>query len=134
MPGGDPSYITVPPVQQWRNHYLFLVPNKYAFDFLLLAVPASARLMYDSLPLESVLPRCEYEPIGFLGQDDPVEYQAVRCPLSMPSPEGDGLQDDGVHLLESVHGEPFGLVVYGFDSYVSYGYPGGSNVNLINVP
>jgi hypothetical protein len=89
--------------------------------------------MYDNLLLETVL-ECEYEPIGTMnnGEED-VEYQAVRCPLSLPSPAGPGLQDDGVHTLESANGEPFGLVVWGFDSYVSYGYPGGTNVALINV-
>ena len=39
-PGGDPSMIVVPPVEQWRSSYLFLVPNKYAFDSLLIAAPA----------------------------------------------------------------------------------------------
>ncbi len=133
VPGGDPSFILVPPVQQWRNNYLFLVPNKYAFDFLLLAVPKDAVIMYDNLLLETVL-ECEYEPIASLdvGEEE-VEFQAIRCPLSDPSPAGPGLQDDGVHTLSSANGEPFGLVVWGFDSYVSYGYPGGTNVALINI-
>ncbi len=132
-PGGDPSFILLPPVQQWRDHYLFLVPNKYAFDFLLIAAPVGADILYDSLPLGSVLD-CEHEPIGTLSDGEvETEYQALRCPLSMPTPDGPGLQDDGVHTLESSGGEPIGLVVWGFDSYVSYGYPGGSNVALINL-
>jgi hypothetical protein len=133
VPGGDPSFILVPPVQQWRNNYLFLVPNKYAFDFLLLAAPADAVIMYDNLLLDTVL-ECEYEPIASLDiGEEVVEFQAIRCPLSDPSPAGPGLQDDGVHTLSSVGGQPFGLVVWGFDSYVSYGYPGGTNVALINI-
>jgi hypothetical protein len=132
-PGGDPSFILVPPVQQWRTSYLFLVPNKYAFDFLLLAVPVGETLIYDGLPLETVLD-CEYEPIGMLMDgDQTTEYQAIRCPLSMPTPNDPGLQDDGVHQLESSGGGAFGLVVWGWDSFVSYGYPGGTNVALINV-
>jgi hypothetical protein len=132
-PGGDPSFILVPPVQQWRDSYLFLVPNKYAFDFLLLAVPADAVIFYDGLLLETVL-ECEYEPIGTLSDGEvDTEYQAIRCPLSLPNPAGPGLQDDGVHTLTSASGEAFGLVVWGFDSYVSYGYPGGANVALINI-
>jgi len=132
-PGGDPSYIVIPPVQQWRDSYLFLVPNKYAFDFLLIAVPADVHVLYDDLPLETVLD-CEYEPIGTLTLgDEQQEYVAIRCPLSMPNPDGPGLQDDGVHSLRSASGEPIGLVVYGWDSYVSYGYPGGTNVALINL-
>ncbi len=134
-PGGDPSYIWVPSVEQWRSSYLFLVPNKYAFDTLLIAAPATARLRFDHIPIENVL-TCEYEPMGSLptgpgGVD--VEYVAMRCPLSYPTPTGPGLQDDGVHLLESIGGEPVGLVVWGWDSFVSYGYAGGTNVDLINV-
>lgn len=131
-PGGDPSFILVPPIEQWRNSYLFLVPNKYAFDFLLIAAPTTAKIVYDGIPLEGVLP-CEYELIGAIGQGaDRVEYQAIRCPLSAPEANGGGLQDDGVHTLESLGGDPFGLIVWGWDSYVSYGYPGGANVQLIN--
>jgi hypothetical protein len=134
-PGGDPSYMVVPPVEQWRTEYLFLVPNKYAYDYLLIAAPADAELRYDQIPLDHVL-LCEYEPIGTLPTgpgDTPEEYVAIRCPLSMPTPEGPGLQDDGVHFLETTNNRPFGLMVWGWDSFVSYGYPGGSNVEPINL-
>lgn len=132
-PGGDPSFILIPPVQQWRESYLFLVPNKYAFDFLLIAAPIDADILYDGLSLDTVLD-CEYEPIGTLTDgDEETEYMGIRCPLSMPTIDGPGLQDDGVHTLETTNGAPIGLVVYGWDSFVSYGYPGGSNVALINV-
>jgi hypothetical protein len=132
-PGGDPSFILIPPVEQWRDRYLFLVPNKYAFDFLLIAAPITAELTYDGVDLSFALD-CEYEPIGTLEDSgETIEYMAIRCPLSYPTPDGDGLQDDGVHLLESTNGDSFGLVVYGWDSYVSYGYPGGANVALINI-
>jgi hypothetical protein len=42
-----------------------------------------------------------------------------------------GVQNDGVHSLRS--DEPAGLMVYGFDAFVSYGYPGGSNLEEIIV-
>ncbi len=135
-PGGDPSMILVPPVQQWRDKYVFLVPNKYAFDFLLISAPASTTIRYDGLDLETVLDRCEYEPIGKLPSlSGDVEYQAIRCPLSDPNPDNPSdpsFQDDGRHTLESADGQPFGLVLYGWDRYVSYGYPGGTNVEIIN--
>jgi IgGFc binding protein len=134
-PGGDPSLIWLPPVEQWRNRYLFLVPNKYAFDFLLIAAPASARLVYDNIPIDDVL-TCEREPIGTQVPSSggpPVEYLAIRCQLSYPMPGGPGLQDDGAHSLTSAGGQDFGLIVWGWDSFVSYGYPGGSNVTRINI-
>ena len=75
--------------------------------------------------------------------ETPTTYQIYRCPLSAPDIIGPrdvepGEQNDGVHEIRSVDpatgkpGLPFGLVVYGFDAYVSYGYPGG--LNLIAVP
>ncbi|HTM19303.1 MAG TPA: IgGFc-binding protein, partial [Kofleriaceae bacterium] len=132
-PGGDPSYMLIPPVQQWRDDYLFLVPNKYAFDYLLIAAPTGVDILYDEAPLDDAL-ACEHEPIGTLSLDaGDLEFNAIRCQLSYPTPDGPGIQDDGVHSLRSVGGEPIGLVVWGWDSFVSYGYPGGTNVALINV-
>lgn len=133
-PGGDPSFILIPPLQQWRSDYLFLVPNKYAFDFLLIAAPIDVDLLYDGIPIDNVL-SCEQEPISTLvdGNGEETEYMGLRCQLSYPLPMGGGTQDDGVHSLESVDGQEFGLVVYGWDSFVSYGYPGGTNVGLINL-
>ena len=65
------------------------------------------------------------------------EFVAIRCPLSAPESadlKNPIYQNDGRHVLESVDGQTFGLVVWGWDSFVSYGYPGGSNVERINVP
>ena len=42
LPGGDPSLIIVPPVEQWRSEYVFLTPNKYAFDFVQIVARPSA--------------------------------------------------------------------------------------------
>jgi hypothetical protein len=134
-PGGDPSTILVPPIEQWRNNYLVLIPDKYAFDSLLLAAPSTARLRIDGVALEDAYD-CDYQPAGDLplgvGGTD-LRYIAIRCMLSQPTTTGPGIQNDGVHYLESAGGEPFGLIVWGWDSYVSYGYPGGSNVSPINL-
>jgi hypothetical protein len=134
-PGGDPSSITIPPVEQWRSNYLILIPDKYNFDSLLLAAPSTARLRYDGMALEDALD-CEFQPAGTLanGPDGAdLQYVAIRCMLSHPTTTGPGTQDDGVHYLESAGGEHFGLVVWGWDSFVSYGYPGGTNVSPINL-
>jgi hypothetical protein len=136
VPGGDPSFAMIPPIEQWRRKYVFLVPNKYVFDFLMIAMPVGTRLRYDGLPLADALPRCEYKSAGFLSNGSEMkEYVAIRCPLSMPDaadPTNPANQDDGRHTLESEDGEAFGLVVWGWDRFVSYAYPGGSNVDVIN--
>ena len=38
---------------------------------------------------------------------------------------------EGSHTIHS--DKPMGIVVYGWDSYVSYGYPGGMNIESIYV-
>jgi hypothetical protein len=43
LPGGDPALIMVPPVEQWRSDYVFLTPNKYAFDFVQIVARPDAR-------------------------------------------------------------------------------------------
>ena len=137
VPGGDPSFTVLPPVEQWKDKYVFLVPNKYVFDFLLLSMAKGTKIFYDNLPLEEALPRCEYASAGEIpdAAGGMQEYISVRCPLSLPiatNPGNPALQDDGRHTLRSKGGAPFGLVVYGFDRFVSYAYPGGANIDIIN--
>ncbi len=141
LPGGDPSFTLLPPVEQYRTDYNFLVPNKYAFDFLLIAAPVDTAITYDGGPLP---PECSKESAGTVTVDGKeVEFEATRCPLSAPmiltgpsappAPKNvlPGAQDDGAHTLSG--DKPFGLIVYGFDSFVSYGYPGGADLRAINV-
>ena len=37
---------------------------------------------------------------------------------------------DGVHFIRS--SEPVSVIVYGYDQYVSYGYPGGLNLDVVD--
>jgi hypothetical protein len=138
-PGGDPSSMMIPPIQQWRNKYVFLVPNKYAFDFLLIAMPSTSSLRFDGDDLLTAIPRCEVASAGRLAlavNAPTTELVALRCPLS--DPRADDLldparQNDGRHVLESQDGQPFGLIVWGWDNHVSYGYPGGTDVRALNI-
>jgi hypothetical protein len=150
LPGGDPSFILLPPVEQFRKEYLFLTPDKYAFDFIAVATPAGNKITLDGRPLVDgwspglgMKLRCTRSAVGKLrrpGDKHDTEFEAVKCQLSFPkvlpdkSPPDNlarGEQDDGVHRL--VAEQPVGLVVYGFDAFVSYGYPGGTDLALINL-
>jgi len=150
LPGGDPSFILLPPVEQFRKDYLFLTPNKYAFDFIMVAAPQGAKITLDGRELKSGCDStkgkklcCTKSDVGkVLRPKEKVEthYDAYKCQLSFPTikpgqtpPDNlaEGEQNDGVHRL--VSNQPVGLVVYGFDAYVSYGYPGGTDLELINV-
>ncbi len=71
-------------------------------------------------------------------EDDPVpDYVVYRCQLSFPevtpapsSQTLDGEQNDGVHTIEAT--APVGVVVYGFDRFVSYAYVGGLDQKVLN--
>ena len=150
LPGGDPSFILLPPVEQFRKDYLFLTPDKYAYDYLLIAAPHGAVLLLDGRRLKAGCDSttgkklcCTVSSVGSVqraGETTKTQYDAYKCQLSFPKviagktpPDNleDGLQDDGVHRLKS--DKAVGLVVYGFDAYVSYGYPGGTDLALINI-
>jgi hypothetical protein len=124
LPGGDPSLSFVPPTEQWRSDYVLLTPDKYSFDFLVIAAPRDAHVFLDRQPVDEKL--CEAQAI-------PPSYVAYRCQLSFPviDPENPrtvqpGRQNDGVHHLQA--DVPVGVMAYGFDAYVSYAYAGGTEL------
>jgi hypothetical protein len=136
-PGGDPDLIVVPPIQQYRRDYVFLTPDKYAFDFVTIMAERTANVLLDGKPLPdtcttSSADGVEREP----GEAEP-DRVIHRCQLSFPrvtrAPNSKvlpGDQDDGVHTI--VADRDVGIIVYGFDKFVSYAYVGGLNLDVIN--
>jgi IgGFc binding protein len=138
LPGGDPSFILLPPVQQWRSRYVFLTPDKYAFDFVVIiaAEDNPVLLDYEALGTECTTHRAQCDSYP----DIRTEMKVHRCQLGfpliiegLPPPDNidPNLQNDGYHVASA--NEPFGLIVYGFDKHVSYGYAGGTDLKRINV-
>jgi hypothetical protein len=141
LPGGDPSLTFVPPIEQWRTDYVLLTPDKYNFDFLTLTAPTDAHLYLDGSPLDSTV--CEVAPADGLtapmrGSDTP-PFLVYRCQLSFPVIDptsatmlvSPGRQNDGVHHVQA--DLPVDVIAYGFDTYVSYAYAGGTQLTEINV-
>ena len=137
-PGGDPSLISVPPVDQYRSDYVFLTPLYYAFDFLTIIAPAQASILLDGMPLD---PRaCSVGPADGVMRgmhDPPPDTLVYQCQLSFPDVIGlpnvrvtAGVQHDGFHTLQGTM--PISLLVSGFDLYVSYAYPGGLNLRPLH--
>lgn len=139
LPGGDPSFIMVPPLEQWRDYYVFLTPDKYAFDFITLAARQGTHIELDYQPLANF--DCIRRPAACTTRVDPgFQYDIFHCQLSFPRiypdrPAGQnvdpGSQNDGYHVLRA--DQPVMLLVSGFDKHVSYGYVGGMNMQRINV-
>ncbi len=142
LPGGDPSLVIVPPTQQYRKDYVFLTPDKYAFDFLVVTAPPQARVTIDGRDMGEL--GCD---VAWANGGGPSlvpgvpEARVHRCQLSFPfidaslPPEQGvfpGTQNDGVHRV--VSDRNIGLIVYGFDERVSYGYAAGTQLEVIAVP
>jgi hypothetical protein len=146
LPGGDPSLLIVPPIEQFRSTYVFLTPDKYAFDFVRVIARADASILFDGEALDA-LDGCETLPItlpdGLGTAPDSVgelaqSWVVHSCQLSFPRIDPDqsapasvslGLQNDGVHRI--VASSPVGVLVDGFDSFVSYAYAAGTELEFI---
>jgi hypothetical protein len=129
LPGGDPSLTFVPPIEQWRNEYVVLTPDKYAFDFLVMTAPTGSSIYLDGLPVDGKV--CE--------QGSMPGFVVYRCQLSFPTIDPfktgrdaikDGRQNDGVHRIVADY--PLSILVYGFDAFVSYAYAGGEEFIDLN--
>jgi hypothetical protein len=136
-PGGDPSIIAVPPVEQYRSEYVFLTPLYYAFDFVTIVAAADTLILLDEEPLDPA--RCSSAPadgIVRMPGEAPPTWLVYRCQLSFPDVIGlpnvrieAGDQDDGYHTLRAT--DRVSIVVSGFDRFVSYAYAGGLNLDPI---
>ena len=142
LPGGDPSFIVIPPIEQFRPNYVFLTPDKYAFDFIRVSAPANTKILLDGQEL-STLAGCHTDSGDGLTdaqRGQPPSYQVHTCQLSFPvidpgldAPDNlkPGLQNDGVHRIDADFA--VGVLVDGFDSFVSYGYAAGTDLRDIAV-
>lgn len=143
LPGGDPSLTFIAPVEQWRNEYVLLTPDKYAFDFVVVTAPSGAQVFLDGQRIDGTV--CTLDPADGLtekmrGTKD-APFVVYRCQLSFPVVDSTkpppstgfgntGRQNDGVHRVQSDY--PVGVLVYGFDAFVSYAYAGGTELKDID--
>jgi len=141
FPGGDPSLVIIPPIEQFRNDYVFLTPDKYSFDFVTILAPKATEILFDGAPFDADACERAYIPptkSPVTGQIQGEGFDVWRCQLSFPlyddtRPAGkqltSGRQNDGVHRLQA--SRPVGLIAYGFDAYVSYAYAGGTQLEAL---
>ncbi len=108
---GDANITPLVPVEQYRNDYIFYVPQTYTYDYIHVTAPLDAKLMLDGapVPMTSAL-----RPIGTTA------FGRAIVPLKMP----------GNHRITA--DKPFGLIGYGYSYATSYSYAGGLNLERIN--
>ncbi len=117
--GGDPSMILFPPYQQYRESYIFLVPDTFSANYVVIAMPTSTSVELDHMDVNTDEFRslCTYEDVGAI---DGTMYIAATCPVT-----------GGPHRIDA--SLPVGIMVYGYYNVGSYGYAGGSNLTRINL-
>jgi hypothetical protein len=101
----DPLEAIVPPLEQYLAGYTVSTPaTQISINYINLVVPDAA---IGSVTLDGVvIPGGDYTPIGLTG------FSGTAQKIDL-----------GSHTLAGPL--PFGVLSYGFDSYDSYGYPGG---------
>jgi len=109
---GDPSLTYIPPIEQGRKDYVFLVPPTYEKNYVVIVREQGTTVEVDgALPIG-----CEIEEIGKLKG---TTWEALRCDL-----------DSGVHTLKAE--QPVTVLEYGYGVTGSIAYVAGSDYRLIN--
>ncbi len=117
---GDPAMTTVPPTDQYRAEYTFLTPQSYFVQYVNVVHPPGAIIELDGITMgpagmgSGQLPELvvDDQPIG---RGDAWRLSTIKVSA-------------GNHQILSMTGDTFGLMVYAYDDYVSYAYPGGMNL------
>jgi len=108
----DPFMMLIPPYEQFLGNYTIATPaSGFQKNFVNIVAPNAA---VGSIKLNGVtIPAGSFSPIGSSG----FSGAQVDIPL-------------GTHTINGTN-LPFGVFVYGFDSYDSYGYPGGQSLSAV---
>ena len=104
-PIGDPSMLLDVATSQYLDEYVFLVPDKYALNYITIIAPAATEVKLDGSALGAV---------AFVAVPEST-WQVARLAIGA-----------GTHVLAA--DKKVGLFVYGYDDDVSYGYPGGAGL------
>ena len=125
---GDPAFLLAIPVAQWRDQYVFLTPTKYSINYISIAAPIAkpgepeVEVTFDEQPIA---------PDQWVNITKDFKFARLYV-------------DAGPHRVTAkpwkdasgeVHSRQIAVDVYGFDQYVSYGYPAGLDLKeLVSEP
>ena len=121
---GDPETVNLMPPKQFLKSYLFITDPTYGNTNLVFLQGKGADGLYHDVKLDCIdVPLTGWQPIGSSG------YQFTRVDVQLGG-RNVGNCNNGKHTASS--DEPFGITVWGWDSWVSYAYPAGASVKPIN--
>ncbi len=106
---GDPAFLLAIPTEQWRTSYVFLTPTKYAFNYITLAAPLDAEVKLDG----KLLAPDYWKKVS-------KDFKWTRLFVA-----------EGVHRVSA--SKAVSVEVYGWDQYVSYGYPAGLDLKDLGI-
>ena len=116
---GDPFMMVIPPVEQYKNNYTFVSQSRFA-NFLTITVPAKF-----------------YNPSMIFLNGTALTTTGLWIPIYCSNVDICGyatqtsISAGTSHIYHENPNAVFGAVVYGFEFYVSYGYPAGMELDSI---
>ncbi len=120
---GDEEYVNILPPAQFLNKYVFFTDPTYATSNLVFTRVKTGSGFQD-VTLDCAGTLKGWKPVGSTGQYEVTNIDLVRDKAP------NGKCDNGPHNASSAG--PFGIMVWGLDTYSSYAYPAGGNIAPIN--
>lgn len=120
---GDEEFVIAFPPGQFLGEYVFFTDPAYPTTSLVV-VRARGEDGFAPVVVDCLGELSGFAPIGAGGDYEWVAVDLVRAGV------GAGACTNGRHVASS--GAPFGLVVWGLDSYSSYAYPAGGNARQLS--
>ena len=125
---GDEDFVPLVPPAQFLSEYVFFTDPTYSTTTIDLVRTKTGTIFQD------VMVDCLGNVTGWQPIDSAGQYEYARVDLLRAVPPGTmpdaGGCTNGRHVASSR--SPFGLVVYGLDTYSSYGYPAGGNAAVLS--
>ncbi len=122
---GDEEMVVVPPPVQFLSHYVFFTDPTYATTSFALVRVADTSGAFHAVHIDCLGDVGGWQPVGSDGRYEVTTVDLVRA--FMPGAPG---CDNGRHVADSTG--PFGIMVWGEDTYSSYAYPAGGNATALS--
>jgi len=125
---GDEDFVPLIPPAQFLSKYVFFTDPTYSTTSIDL-VRTKGSSGFQDVTVDCLGTIQGWAPIGASGLYEYARADLLRGVVPGTLPDG-GACTNGRHVASSA--APFGLLVYGLDSYSSYGYPAGGNASVLS--
>jgi hypothetical protein len=124
---GDPEWVNIVPPAQYMDKYIFFTDPTMGNTNLVVVRRKASDGTFKDVSLDCLSgPVSGWQPIGTSN------YEYTRVDITTGNGVATSVNgcNNGLHEMHS--DEPFGLTVWGWDSFVSYAYPAGAKIEFIN--